>query len=146
MISCPRKKTEKNYQVKTALGVWQTQSALPWGLTKYLFFPYLINLENACMRFGFWTAHFYFIYFVNLSSFLFSFILFVGWIFLETMKGLYISCPFNENFREWKLFMKAVILPTVPFHQIIEGWLNISSWNQLLIRNISANFGSFYLQ
>ena len=21
------------------------------------------------------------------------------------MKGLYISCPFNEKFREWKLFM-----------------------------------------
>ena len=22
------------------------------------------------------------------------------------MKGLYISCSFNENFQEWKLFMK----------------------------------------
>ena len=28
-----------------------------------------------------------------------------GWIFLETMKCLYISCPFNKNFREWKLSM-----------------------------------------
>ena len=54
--------------------------ALPWELTKYFLFPYLINV--------------------------FSFILFVGWICLETMKGLHISCSFNENFRKWKLFMK----------------------------------------
>ena len=84
----------------------------PWGLvgprpllselTKYLLFPYLVNLENACMPVGFWTADFYFIHFVKLNSFLFIFIV---WVFLETMKGLYISCSFNENFREWKLFM-----------------------------------------
>ena len=79
--------------------------ALPWRLTKYLLFPYLIKLENAYICVGFWMAHFYFIYFVKLSSFLFSFTLFVGWIFLEIMKDLYIFCSFNKNFREWKLFV-----------------------------------------
>ena len=31
---------------------------------------------------------------------------FICWLnFFRNMEGLYISCPFNENFREWKLFM-----------------------------------------
>ena len=30
-----------------------------------------------------------------------QFFLFVAWMFLETMKGLYIFCSYNENFWEW---------------------------------------------
>ena len=63
-------------------------------------------------------AHFYSVLFYFLVEF-----------FFETMKGLHISCPFNENYGESKLFMNFNLgegeggnFTPVGFHQIIQKW------------------------
>ena len=127
VIPCPKIRRKKIIKQKLSLG-----SGKPKGITlrvNQLLFPYLINFENAWMRVGFWIIHFHFIYFGKPSSFLFSFILFLGWIIFETMKGLHISCPFNENYGESKLFMNFNLgeeeggnFTAVGFHQIIQKW------------------------